>query len=65
MFNFLRSFFFYSFWMVASLVYVNYYMFGTFGRSTPVDVLSVFAVFLIVAIPTLIWKHVTKSKSWS
>jgi phage-related holin len=58
------SFFFYCFWIVVSLIYLNFYMFGVFGRSTSVDVLSVFAVFLIVAIPTLIWKHFTKLTAW-
>jgi Na+/melibiose symporter-like transporter len=63
-FSFLTSFFFHLFWIVASLVYLNFYMFGTFGRSVAVDVLSVFAVFMTVAIPALIWKHNTKATLW-
>jgi hypothetical protein len=40
-------------------------MFGDFGRASSLDVLSVFAVTLIVLVPTLIWKHLTKTTPWS
>jgi len=58
--NILTSITFYLFWIIATLIYLGFYMFNFFGRGTYIDVLSVFAVALLVIIPTLIWKYNTK-----
>lgn len=62
--NLLTSLFFYLFWIGATLIYLVFFMFGTFGRGTHIDVLSVFILTLGVVLPTLIWKQQTKTSSW-
>ena len=58
--NVLTSIFFYLFWVVVALIFLTFYMFNFFGRGNYVDVLSVFAMTVLVVIPTLIWKYYTK-----
>lgn len=58
--NVITSILFYLFWVIIALIYLVFYMFNFFGRGTYIDVLSVFAVALVVIIPTLIWKYYTK-----
>lgn len=62
--NFFTSFFFYLFWVVASLIYLGFNMFSYFGRGTYVDVLTVFVMALALILPTLLWKHKTKVTKW-
>ena len=61
--NLLTSLFFYLFWIGATLIYLVFFMFGTFGRGTHIDVLSVFILTLGVVLPTLIWKQQTKNST--
>lgn len=60
--NICTSIFFYLFWLTCALMFLVFYMFGYFGRSTGIDVLTVLALTLIVTAPTLIWKYLTKSR---
>jgi hypothetical protein len=46
--------------VVVSLIYLTLYMFGTFGRGSHIDVLSVLAMACTLVLPTLIWKYYTK-----
>lgn len=62
--NFLTSFFFYCLWICISLVYLVFYMFGYFGRGLSHDILAVFIMTILVAIPTLIWKSQTRVKKF-
>ena len=62
--NILTSIWFYLFWVTASLFYLTFFMFGYFGRGTHVDVLSVFLMNGALILPTLLWKHKTKTASW-
>jgi hypothetical protein len=39
-------------------------MFGYFGRGLSHDILAVFIMTILVAIPTLIWKSQTKVKNF-
>ena len=59
--NVITSFFFYLFWVVVALIFLTFYMFNFFGRGTYIDVLAVFAMAVIVLIPTLVWKFYTRS----
>lgn len=62
--NLLTSLWFYLFWVIASLVYLTFFMFGYFGRGNHVDVLAVFVLNGALILPTLLWKHKTKTVSW-
>jgi len=58
--NVLTSVFFYLFWIIVSAMYLGFYMFNFFGRGNYVDILSVFAITVLIVIPTLVWKYQTK-----
>jgi hypothetical protein len=62
--NLLTSLFFYLFWIAASLIYLVFFMFGYFGRGTHIDVISVFVLAFALILPTLLWKHKTKTTAW-
>ena len=62
--NIITSVFFYTEWVVISLVYLCFYMFGYYGRGTYIDILSVGVMLVVVLIPTLLWKHYTKVDRW-
>ena len=40
------------------------YIFGYIGRGTSHDILAVVVIFMIVALPTAIWKYKTKVKEY-
>ena len=58
--NAITSLFFYLFWIVVTLLFLALYMFNFFGRGAYIDVLAVFAMAVIVLIPTLVWKFNTR-----
>lgn len=62
--NIITSIFFYLFWVIATIIYLVFYMFGYFGRGVHIDVFSVFLLTIGVLIPTLLWKHKTKIRDW-
>lgn len=43
-------------------MYLAAFMFGKFGIGIGMDILNMVAIFSIVAIPTVLWKHLTKTK---
>jgi hypothetical protein len=61
--SFCTSIFYYLFWVVSSFLFLVFYMFGYFGRSSGIDVLNVLALTLIVVAPTILWKYFSKSRN--
>lgn len=61
--NVITSFFFYLFWIVVSLIFLTFYMFNFFGRGAYIDVLAVFAMTVIIFIPTIVWKYYTRASN--
>lgn len=59
--NFFASFFFYLVLMALALLYLNIYIFGLMGRGTSHDIVAVVIMFVIVFLPTLIWKVKTRN----
>ena len=62
--NFMTSLTFYICLILISLVYLTAYMFGFMGTSTAHDILAVLVMYTIVALPALIWKYKTTTKSF-
>lgn len=60
--NFFTSLFFYLTLLAIALLYLTTYMFGYLGDSTGHDILTVSVMFLIVVLPTAIWKYKTRSR---
>ena len=63
--NAITSLLYYLFWIIVALIFLTFYMFNFFGRGAYIDVLAVFAMAVIVFIPTLVWKYYTKVSNLS
>jgi Kef-type K+ transport system membrane component KefB len=63
--NILTSIFFYLSLMDIALIYLCVYAFGVIGRGTSHDIMTVAVMFMIVIIPTVIWKVKTRVRMLS
>ena len=62
--NFTTSLFFYMLLISVSMMYLSVYAFGEIGEGTAHDIIAAGIIWLIVTIPTIIWKAKTKVKSF-
>jgi hypothetical protein len=59
----LVSILFYMLLLTVALIFLSSYMFGQLGVGIDIDIIAIVIMTLIVALPTFVWKLLTRTRS--